>query len=61
MFCHDDALGGLVFIWGGLLPMMWFILSRGNKLRLKEEDVEEGEWTVYDKDWSAQTDPSRGG
>ncbi|HJL60531.1 MAG TPA: cbb3-type cytochrome c oxidase subunit I, partial [Pseudomonadales bacterium] len=46
------ALGGLVFIWGGLLPMMWFILSRGNKLRLKEEDVEEGEWTVYDKDWS---------
>lgn len=55
------ALGGLVFVWGGLLPLMWFILSRGTRLRLKEEDVEEGEWTVYDKDWSAQTDPSLGG
>ena len=55
------TIGGLVFIWGGLLPMMWFILSRGGKLRLKEEDVEQGEWTVYEQDWSVQNDPSKGG
>ncbi|RLA57063.1 MAG: nitric-oxide reductase [Gammaproteobacteria bacterium] len=55
------ALGGLVFIGGGLLPLVWFILSRGSKLRLKEEDVEEGEWTVYEQDWSEQNDPALGG
>ncbi len=55
------TIGGLVFIWGGLLPLMWFILSRGTKLRLKEEDVQEGEWTVYEKDWAEQTDPALGG
>jgi nitric oxide dismutase len=55
------TLGGLVFIWGGLLPLLWFILSRGTRLRRKEEDVEEGEWSVYEKDWSVQTDPAKGG
>ncbi len=55
------TIGGLVFIWGGLLPLMWFILSRGTKLRLKEEDVEEGEWTIYENDWAEQTDPALGG
>jgi len=55
------TIGGAVFIWGGLIPMMWFILSRGNKMRLKEEDVAEGEWTVYDNDWAEQNDPSLGG
>ncbi len=55
------TIGGAVFIWGGLLPLMWFVLSRGTKLRLKEEDVEEGEWTVYENDWSEQKDPALGG
>ncbi len=55
------TIGGMVFIWGGLIPMMWFILSRGTKLRRKEEDVEEGEWTVYEKNWSEQKDPALGG
>ena len=55
------TIGGLVFIWGGLIPMMWFIISRGTKLRRKEEEVEEGEWTVYEKDWSKQKDPALGG
>jgi nitric oxide reductase subunit B len=55
------TLGGLVFIWGGLLPLMWFILSRGTKMRLKEEEVHEGEWTVYEKDWASHSDPSLGG
>ena len=55
------TIGGMVFIWGGLVPMVWFILSRGTKLRLKEEDVAEGEWTVYENAWSDQKDPSLGG
>ena len=55
------AIGGMVFIWGGLLPLMWFILSRGTKLRRKEEDVEEGEWTVYESDWADQENPALGG
>jgi len=55
------TIGGMVFIWGGLIPMMWFILSRGTKLRRKEEDVAEGEWTVYENDWAEQNDPSLGG
>jgi nitric oxide reductase subunit B len=55
------TLGGLVFVWGGLLPLMWFILSRGTKMRLKEEEVHEGEWTVYEKDWASHSDPSLGG
>jgi nitric oxide reductase subunit B len=55
------TIGGAVFIWGGLLPMMWFVISRGTKLRRKEEDVEEGEWTIYENDWSEQKDPALGG
>jgi nitric oxide reductase subunit B len=55
------TIGGMVFIWGGLLPLMWFILSRGTKLRSKEEEVEQGEWTVYENDWSKQEDPALGG
>ena len=55
------TIGGAVFIWGGLLPLMWFILSRGTKLRRKEEDVEQGEWTVYENDWAEQEDPALGG
>jgi nitric oxide reductase subunit B len=55
------TIGGAVFIWGGLIPLMWFILSRGTKLRRKEEEVEQGEWTVYENDWATQDDPSLGG
>ena len=55
------TIGGMVFIWGGLIPMMWFVLSRGTKLRRKEEDVAEGEWTVYENDWAEQDDPALGG
>ena len=36
-----------MFVFGGLIPLIWFIVSRGSKIRRKEEDVEEGEWTVY--------------
>jgi len=58
---YSRTIGGLVFIWGGLIPLMWFVLSRGFQLRRKEEDVAEGEWTVYENDWAEQNDPSLGG
>jgi nitric oxide reductase subunit B len=55
------SLGGAVFVIGGLLPLIWFILSRSRRLRRKEEAVEEGEWTVYERDWAEQRDPALGG
>ena len=55
------SIGGAVFVVGGVIPLIWFILSRATRIRRKEEAVEEGEWTVYDKDWAAQEDPALGG
>ncbi len=46
------AIGGMVFLFGGLLPLGWFVLSRGRVL-VRELDIEEGEWTVYDREWAA--------
>jgi nitric oxide reductase subunit B len=46
------VIGGVVFLFGGVLPLVWFILSRGRVL-VRELDLEEGEWTVYGKDWAA--------
>ena len=46
------VIGGVVFLFGGVLPLMWFVLSRGRVLA-REVDIEEGEWTVYDKDWAS--------
>lgn len=54
------SIGGSVFVIGGLLPLIWFILSRGFRLRRKVE-AEAAEWTVYEKDWAAQDDPTQGG
>jgi nitric oxide reductase subunit B len=45
------VIGGVVFLFGGVLPLVWFVLSRGRTL-VRELDVEEGEWTVYDKEWA---------
>ncbi|MBI2186746.1 MAG: cbb3-type cytochrome c oxidase subunit I [Acidobacteria bacterium] len=45
------TIGGVVFLFGGLLPLLWFVLSRGRTL-VRELEIEEDEWTVYDKDWS---------
>jgi nitric oxide reductase subunit B len=58
---YARSVGGAVFVLGGLLPLIWFIVSRAFQLRRKEEAVEEGEWTVYEDDWAAQVDPSLGG
>jgi nitric oxide reductase subunit B len=46
------TIGGVVFLFGGVLPLVYFILSRGRAL-VRELEVEEGEWTVYDRDWAA--------
>ena len=45
------SVGIVVFVVGGLLPLVWFILSRAFRLR-REVEVEEGEWTVYEHDWA---------
>lgn len=50
------VLEGVVFLFGGVLPLTWFILSRGRRL-VRVVDVEEGEWSVYDKDLAAQEEP----
>ncbi len=45
------SIGGAVFIFGGLLPLTWFILSRGRHL-VPEAEFDEGEWTHYKKGWA---------
>ena len=46
------AVGGAVFLFGGVLPLVYFVLSRGRTL-VKEVNIEEGEWSVYNKEWAA--------
>jgi nitric oxide reductase subunit B len=46
------SIGGTIFLVGGVLPLVWFILSRGPKL-VREVEIEEGEWTIYNKEWAA--------
>lgn len=46
------SIGGILFIVGGVLPLIWFFTSRVGQLR-EESDSDEGEWTVYEKDWAA--------
>ncbi len=46
------AIGGMIFLFGGVLPLLWFILSRGRSM-VREIEIEEGEWTVYGKEWAA--------
>lgn len=43
------SIGGVVFLFGGVAPLVWFILSRGRRL-VREAATEEGEWTVYDRE-----------
>ncbi len=58
-FTYFRAFGIAVFVIGGVVPLIWFILSRGLRLQ-REVEVEEGEWTVYEKDWAGQEDPILG-
>jgi nitric oxide reductase subunit B len=48
------SIGGTLFIVGGVLPLIWFFLSRASRLRRETPELEsEGEWTVYEKHWAA--------
>ncbi|HLA80008.1 MAG TPA: hypothetical protein VJP78_00040, partial [Thermoleophilia bacterium] len=48
------AVGGMVFLFGGVLPLVYFVLSRGRRL-VREVEVEEGEWSIYGtKAWADQ-------
>jgi nitric oxide reductase subunit B len=50
------SIGGTLFIVGGVLPLIWFIVSRARQIN-HEADSDEGEWTVYEKDWADQDEP----
>ncbi|MDO8473155.1 MAG: cbb3-type cytochrome c oxidase subunit I [Dehalococcoidia bacterium] len=45
------TFGGAVFLFGGVLPLVWFILSRGRTL-VREVEITEDEWDVYGKEWA---------
>jgi nitric oxide reductase subunit B len=57
-------IGGAVFVLGGLLPLIWFVLSSGFRLQ-REVDVETDEWAAYQKEygkeqgreWATQEEP----
>ena len=49
------SLGGSLFLFGGVLPLVWFVLSRGRNL-VPEADILEGEWIAYDKEWARDED-----
>ncbi|MBW2362400.1 MAG: cbb3-type cytochrome c oxidase subunit I, partial [Deltaproteobacteria bacterium] len=46
------SIGGTLFIVGGVAPLIWFIVKSASHLKA-EADSDEGEWTVYEKDWAA--------
>ncbi len=52
--------GGALFFLGGVLPLVWFILSRGTRMNSNVVEVED-EYEVYEKGWAAQEDPAHGG
>jgi nitric oxide reductase subunit B len=52
-FTYARAIGGVVFLFGGVIPLVWFILSRGTQL-VREVDMGEDETTVYDTDLAAE-------
>ena len=52
----------------GRVHLGWFVAPdvvrsyRGARsFAVKEEEVEQGEWTVYENDWAEQKDPALGG
>jgi nitric oxide reductase subunit B len=57
-------IGGAVFVLGGLLPLIYFVLSRGFRLQ-RETEISQNEWADYQKEygtekgkeWAAQPEP----
>lgn len=47
---YARSLGAVVFVFGGVLPLIWFVLSRGNRLQ-REVEVTEGEWSLDGDLW----------
>ncbi|MCW5829012.1 MAG: cbb3-type cytochrome c oxidase subunit I [Deltaproteobacteria bacterium] len=52
---HLRKIGGTLFLFGGVIPMVWFVLSRAGRL-VREVDVGADERAVYDKEWAAHED-----
>jgi nitric oxide reductase subunit B len=52
--------GGALFFLGGVLPLVWFVLSRGRRMNQTVVDVED-EFAVYQKGWAHQENPAHGG
>jgi nitric oxide reductase subunit B len=58
------TIGGATFVFGGVLPLIYFVLQGGLRLR-REVDVETEEWAIYQKEygreagkeWAAQAEP----
>ena len=50
---YARSLGGAVFVFGGVLPLLWFVLTRGFRLQ-REVEVSVGEWSLDGSAWSAQ-------
>ena len=48
-FIHYRSVGALVFVVG-VVSMVWFVLSRGSKLK-KETQPTGGDWDNHDHDW----------
>jgi nitric oxide reductase subunit B len=53
------SLGGLVFVIGGVLPLIWFVVSRALRIR-RNETTESGEWSPRSDGWANTSDPQPG-
>ncbi|WP_372884396.1 nitric-oxide reductase large subunit [Shimia sp.] len=53
------SLGGLVFTIGGVLPLMWFVLSRAARMRRKIKE-DSGEWSPRADGWADTSDAPTG-
>ena len=53
------SLGGAVFVIGGVLPLIWFVVSRAGRIR-REETADSGEWSPQSDGWANTSDPQPG-
>jgi nitric oxide reductase subunit B len=49
-FTSLRGIGGAIFAFGGVAPLIWFVLSRAGQLQ-REVEVEEGEWSAGSHLW----------
>jgi len=52
------SVGGTIFVFGGLIPMIWFVLSRGTELKQEEivnvTQPQEQDVIVDDEEWALE-------